>query len=136
MDEIEEDEEAFEGTEETEENDQEEIDSDGEDDDDETDIVMQSKDKSSYSKIRYIKTVPKEDRRSSHIMQTYEYARVIAVRAKQISNGSTFSELKSDDPIELAKDEVKNGRCPLKIRRKIAVDTYEVWDVNELLVML
>jgi len=90
------------------------------------------RDKQNSSNIQIMNIVPDDERRSSHILQVSELAQVIAMRAQQISNGMSFSDLESHDPIALAKDEVKTNRCPLKIRRKVGPHTYEIWKINEL----
>lgn len=108
-----------------------------EEDDEEEELHIEStpRDKSTYSKIRTITKIPDEERRSSHVMQEYEYARVLAYRAKKIASGQTFSDLKSEDPIQIAKDEIANGKTGLKIRRFITETKYEEWAVSELLVL-
>lgn len=79
---------------------------------------------------------PPEMRRTSEIMTIAEYTRVISERAKQIDNGSPiFCDIKREfDPIEIARLEIQQKRCPIKITRHITKFLVEEWDVNSMLV--
>ena len=81
--------------------------------------------------------VPENDRCCRKIISDFELSKVLSIRSTQISNtGISFSEIKTTDPIELAKDEIKHKKCPLKILRRIDINEtiprYEIWSVNEL----
>lgn len=85
-----------------------------------------------------MKIVPKNNRMTSEIMTKYEYTEITSVRAAQLEKNPDviFLDLKDmeniTDPIRLAELEIEKKRCPLIIRRKIAEDIYEDWEVNEM----
>lgn len=78
---------------------------------------------------------PNEYRRTSEIMMSFEYARVISERAKEIENGSPiFIQLTNEfDPIEIAEKEIRQKKCPLKIIRYLKPHIKEEWDVNDMI---
>jgi len=82
------------------------------------------------SKIQYI--VNSEERITSNIITIYEITELIGVRSTQISQGSPiFTEVKNiTNPIEMAKKEILDNKCPLYIKRNIGLDKYELWDPN------
>ena len=57
---------------------------------------------------------------------------LIGIRATQISQGApVFVDIEYiSDPIEMAKKEIINNKCPLYIKRYIGLDRYELWDPN------
>ena len=75
-----------------------------------------------------------EDRITSEVMTKFEYCEVISIRAKQIENGgqpfTSIGEL--TDPIDIAKKEIADKKCPLDIVRGITDNLFERWHVNEL----
>ena len=75
-----------------------------------------------------------EDRRTSEVMTRFEYCEVVSIRAKQIENGaSAFIEIGGlTDPLEIAREEVKQKQCPLSIIRMLTDKIGEKWHVNEL----
>jgi DNA-directed RNA polymerase I, II, and III subunit RPABC2 len=91
-------------------------------------------DKFVNSEFREIKIVAKENRRTSSTMSLYEYTEIISHRAEQIKKaGIIFIQLKNEsDPIEIAKEEIKQKKCPLSIRRLYNSTIGEIWEVNEL----
>jgi DNA-directed RNA polymerase subunit K/omega len=82
------------------------------------------------SKIQYI--VKGDDKITSNILTIYEITELIGIRATQISQGSpVFINIENlSDPIEMAKKEIINNKCPLYIKRYIGLDKYELWDPN------
>jgi hypothetical protein len=101
-----------------------------------TEIKYIPKEKAS-SKQKNIIYVPLNMRMTSHMMQTNEYANLVATRASQIEqNGRHFALIKSHDPILLAKDEILNKRCPLAVMREVDIrdgcPVVEVWKSSEL----
>lgn len=84
------------------------------------------------SQIQYI--VKSEDKITSNILTIYEINEIIGIRATQISNGSyVFTDFEYlSNPIEIAKKELLDNKCPLFIKRYIGLDKYELWDVNEM----
>lgn len=85
------------------------------------------------SKIQYI--VNSEDRITSNIITIYEITELIGVRSTQISQGSPiFTDVKNiTNPIEMAKKEILDNKCPLYIKRNIGLDKYELWDPNTMI---
>lgn len=76
-----------------------------------------------------------EDRRCSEIMSRLEECEVVSIRAAQIESGSPiFTDIGFlIDPLEIARKEIKDKRCPLSIIRHIIPDVLaEKWAVNEL----
>lgn len=84
-----------------------------------------------------VKSLKNTKRITMKWMTKYEYARIVGMRAVQISKGSKpnvdISGLK--DPIEIAKKEIKEKKVPLIIRRTLPDGRYEDWSVNELILL-
>jgi len=82
------------------------------------------------SKIQYI--IKSDDKITSNILTIYEMTELIGIRATQISQGApVFVDIEYiSDPIEMAKKEIINNRCPLYVKRYIGLDRYELWDPN------
>lgn len=75
-------------------------------------------------------------RHSSMTMTKYEHAKVIGIRAEQISRGA--QQFVSDDgtrfdPIAIATRELHAGVLPFLVVRKLPDGTEEQWHVNELI---
>jgi len=80
--------------------------------------------------------VKSDDRITSEYMTVYEYAMVISTRATHISKGSPiFTKIdKLDDPIEIAKKEIREHKCPLNVVRRLRNgNKIEMWSVNEMI---
>ena len=77
-----------------------------------------------------------EDRMTSEYITKYEYTRVLSIRAKQIEKDNVVQTDVTNitDPIEMAKKEVRDKRCPMSIERKINENLAELWHVNEMVV--
>lgn len=75
-----------------------------------------------------------EDRKTSEVMTKFEYCEVTSIRAAQIENGgqpfTSIGEL--TDPIDIAKKEIADKKCPLDIVRGLTDVIFERWHVNEL----
>lgn len=82
------------------------------------------------SKIQYI--IKSDDKITSNVLTIYEMTELIGIRATQISQGApVFVDIEFiSDPIEMAKKEIINNRCPLYVKRYIGLDRYELWDPN------
>jgi DNA-directed RNA polymerase subunit K/omega len=78
-------------------------------------------------------TLP-EDRITSEVMTKFELCEVISVRAKQIENGGdSFTDIGDlTDPLEIAKKEILDKKCPLDIIRMKTDKIAERWHVNEM----
>lgn len=81
-------------------------------------------------------TIRKKNRITTPYLTKYERARVLGVRALQISmNAPIMVELEGEtDPLEIAMKELRQNKIPLIIRRKLPDGSYEDWSVNELIV--
>jgi DNA-directed RNA polymerase subunit K/omega len=82
------------------------------------------------SKIQYI--IKNDEKITSNILTIYEITELIGIRATQIANGAPiFTDIEYiNDPIEMAKKEIINNKCPLYVKRYIGLDKYELWDPN------
>jgi DNA-directed RNA polymerase I, II, and III subunit RPABC2 len=80
--------------------------------------------------------VPDDKRITSEIMTKAEYTRVISERAKQIENGSPiFTDYGTEtNLINIAKKEIQEKKCPMKITRYITPHIKEIWRVNECII--
>jgi len=118
------------------------FDSDDESDDDYPLNEVKNNNQHSYAKY-YVK-IPDDERMTTNVMSLYEYTAIISLRAKQISNGMSKMPNTFIDPSEIIKNnsqnieeliaikELKEGKCPMKIRRFIDDTHYEIWSANEL----
>ena len=79
---------------------------------------------------RKIMIVQNDERITSNILQRYEIAQIIAGRARQIEkNTRVFTDCSGlTDPIEMAKKELYDRKCPLFIHRYVGEGYYEEWD--------
>ncbi len=126
-------------------NDDDDIDdNDHEDDDDEEDEdinVDHNKPKKlhhMYHQIQEsteIRIVAPDKRITSEYMTIYEYSMVVGTRAMHISSGAVLYTDPDglSDPMEIAKKEINENRCPLSINRKISPTAIEIWEVNEMI---
>lgn len=85
--------------------------------------------------VEISKLVKTEDRVTTPYLTKYERARVIGMRALQISQGAPLLvELEKGqiDPIQIAEMELKAKKLPLVVRRYLPNKSYEDWEVREL----
>lgn len=79
--------------------------------------------------------VKDEDRITGNMMTSYEFVRVIGVRAQQIALGAKLM-IRVDDTnlssLQLATLELEHKKTPLKIIRPLPNNKYEVWKIAEL----
>ncbi len=75
-----------------------------------------------------------EDRVTSEVMTRFELCEIISIRAKQLEKGyKVFTDIGDlTDPIDIARKEVLDKKCPLSIRRMITDKVGEKWQVNEM----
>ena len=78
-----------------------------------------------------------EDTRiSSPKITNYEFTRILGIRVQQIKEGAfidpQFVDLR--DPMEIAKAEIKNNLCPIKIVRWISPEKKEEYHLSELVI--
>ncbi|KAF9437145.1 DNA-directed RNA polymerases I II and III subunit RPABC2 [Entomortierella beljakovae] len=81
------------------------------------------------------KAVAKEDRTTTPYMTKYERARILGARALQISmNAPVLVDLEGEtDSLNIAMKELNNKMIPLVVRRYLPDNTYEDWEVSELI---
>ena len=78
-----------------------------------------------------------ENRMTSEFITKYEFARVVAIRAKQIEKDNlVFTQIAPSitDPMAMAVQEIRDKKCPLSVVRRIGLNLAEKWDVNEMVV--
>ena len=82
--------------------------------------------------MKYEIIVKSENRITSNILSIYEFIELISIRASQITNGSyVFTDINGiSDPIEMAKKELLDNKCPLYVKRFIGLNKYELWSPN------
>ena len=82
------------------------------------------------------KAIKKENYTTPFFMTKYEKARILGVRALQISMNAPVrvSLPQETDPLEIAREELRQKKIPIKIRRYLPDGTYEDWGIEELLV--
>ena len=80
--------------------------------------------------------VPEDEFKTSNVIQKSEYARVLAIRAQQISESHITTTYGLTDHIAIARKELKDGKCPLTVIREIPsgdkIVYIEVWKVREM----
>jgi DNA-directed RNA polymerase subunit K/omega len=76
-----------------------------------------------------------EDRITKNIMTIYEKVRVLGIRAQQINNGAKcmIKINQNLSAMEIAKLELDAGMTPLKIKRILPSNKYEIWKISELI---
>lgn len=85
--------------------------------------------------ISKIEIVHPDNRILSELMTIFEYTELISIRAKQIENGGICYTVVGSlsDPIDMAKKELHDRKCPLTVKRLVANNIYELWTANELI---
>lgn len=88
--------------------------------------------------------VAPENRRTSSMMNRFELTEAISIRTAQLAARPTAMTDTSglDNPCDMAKKEISDGKCPLILRRAIAhkedkatnrmITIVEDWDVNKM----
>ncbi|KAL8789246.1 MAG: hypothetical protein Q9195_006892 [Heterodermia aff. obscurata] len=81
------------------------------------------------------KKIAKDKRNTTPYMTKYERARVLGVRANQISqNAPVLVDLEGEtDPLRIALKELREKKIPLVVRRYLPDGWYEDWTCEELL---
>lgn len=106
----------------------------------EKDVRSDNKDKKEADancRSRIVRIVPPNERTTDQRLQKTEAAYIISMRAQQISQNAThFADAPNvHDPVAIAYLELFQRMCPLKLRRRIGVNSegealIEEWDVN------
>lgn len=103
-------------------------------------VSLALKEKYEYNPIQRAKIIyvrPK-DRITSEVMTKFEYAEVVSIRAKQLEDDDQpFTDVGDlQDPIEMAKKEIADKKCPLSVVRNRTVEgdttIAELWQINEM----
>lgn len=80
-----------------------------------------------------MKKIPKNKRISLPYLTKYEFAKIIGIRAIQISkNSDIYTTIDNPDPISIAEKEFKEKKIPFIIRRYLPNNRYEDWKLEEL----
>jgi DNA-directed RNA polymerase I, II, and III subunit RPABC2 len=84
--------------------------------------------------IREVVYVLPENRRTSEILTKFECTEIISNRAVQIEQGGTCYTDTSmlSDPLQMARKELLDKKCPLDVVRGITDVLFERWHVNEM----
>ena len=81
--------------------------------------------------------IPTDQRTTTPYMTKYERARVLGTRAQHISmSAPVMTDVYKDNaahPLEVAMQELREKKIPLKIRRYLPDGNWEEWKVSELL---
>jgi len=103
-------------------------------DDDSEDIIYNRFDLKTDN-IKRIKLVPYEKYKTSHQLTEYEMVEIVSLRASEIERGSpVFVDITGlTNPIDMAKKELYERKCPLILRRFVDTVNYEDWDINMML---
>ena len=69
------------------------------------------------------------------ILTKYEYTKILGMRAQQIANNSeplikVTKDL--DNPIAIAKEEIRQRKTPIILKRKIGEEQFEYWKLEDL----
>ena len=82
--------------------------------------------------------VKDEDRVTDNHLNINEFTGCISIRAKQLSNGAVpyidVDRLGLIHSIDIAIQELKEGKCPLKLNRRYGSNKIEFWDVNDMII--
>ncbi|KAF9919877.1 DNA-directed RNA polymerases I II and III subunit RPABC2 [Linnemannia zychae] len=91
--------------------------------------------KPSSSNLPAPKAVAKEDRTTTPYMTKYERARILGARALQLSmSAPVLVDLEGEtDALNIAMKELNNKMIPLVVRRYLPDNTYEDWEVSEMI---
>lgn len=95
--------------------------------------------KNNITNDNIIYIVPPNERITSEKMSEYEIAEIINYRAVIISKGGVvYTDVQGfTDPIEMAKKEMIDRKCPLYLKRMIGHDEHKIycekWSINEMI---
>lgn len=77
--------------------------------------------------------------KTNNILSKYEKVKIIGLRAEQIQRGSTpYIEMAEDEefnPRAIAKKELKEGKIPFMISRKLPNGVVEYWRLGDMLIL-
>ncbi len=105
----------------------------------ESSVVPVQETKSFLSTLDEITNDQSKNRKTLPILSKYEKAKIIGIRAQQISMGSYvyLDSLRGmTNPLDIAKEELRQKRTPLIVRRAVPGrkgNTFEDWRIEELM---
>ncbi len=105
----------------------------------ESTIIPQTEVKNFLSTIEEVANDQTKNRRTLPILSKYEKAKIIGIRAQQISMGSYVyldNIYGMTSPLDIAKEELRQKRTPLIVRRNIGGrkgNVFEDWRIEELM---
>jgi DNA-directed RNA polymerase I, II, and III subunit RPABC2 len=107
----------------------------------ESTVIPTTETKSFLSTIDEITNDQSKNRKTLPILSKYEKAKIIGIRAQQISMGSyvyldTASLGGMSNPLDIAKEELRQKRTPLLVRRAVPGrkgNSFEDWRIEELM---
>ena len=79
--------------------------------------------------------VPNDKRITNPRLTKYEYVRILGERKMQLIMGAApliKNHFELEDEEEIAIEELKHNMIPLKIKRPLPNNKYEIWDIKEL----
>jgi len=84
---------------------------------------------------RHAQSTEGERRYTSPIMTKFERAKILGIRAQQISMSAPVMVEYGDetDPLEIAKKELREKKTPLIVLRKLPDNTYEKWQIKDMI---
>jgi DNA-directed RNA polymerase subunit K/omega len=89
---------------------------------------------SEYEPLPEPRRIPDDERITEPVLTNYETSRLLGARAKQLSENAKSLVSNIDDyiPLEIAYYELINGKLPIKIKRPMPDNTYEIWKSSEM----
>lgn len=108
-----------------------------EDPTEETDEIYDVKDTIDIIKEKISKLIPRNERKTSHIMTIYEKTRLLGIRTQQIDMGCEpliDTSKGFTESLQIAEQELKEKKMPLIIRRFLPNGDYEDWEVDEMVI--
>lgn len=83
-----------------------------------------------------IKVTKPEDRITSNVLNRFDRAKAIGIRAQQIADGDEyFTDPEGlTAPIDIAEKELNEGKCPIIIERVLHGNIVEHWPIREMII--
>lgn len=78
----------------------------------------------------------KKERVTTNRMTKFEKAHILGVRALQLSmSAPPLVDIEDEtDPLKIAMKEMREGKIPFIVRRRLPDNSFEEWDVKEMIV--
>jgi DNA-directed RNA polymerase subunit K/omega len=123
-----------------EDDDEKDIKNNNEDDEEEEEVNYDDEEENIDDEIYNLINGYNNVKKTFPIMTSFEKNYILGLRTQQIINGSVVLidinkiDKKSLTPYNIACEELKQNKIPLKIKRKLPNGTIEIWDVKDLIV--